>query len=270
MPTPIEDVSIELVREFLAYNPDEGNVFWRKSPSKNVYAGEIAGCVKATRHDKAGNAKSYSYIRIGGHNIPTARIAWALLNGEWPKGRVMFVDGNPLNFKADNLSLSKSLPKPYDFNDPEDRKDYYREHRQVFKTSYADSDLKRKYGIDLLQYSQMFMAQNGKCAICGSDYGGHRNGEQKALAVDHDHKTGKVRGLLCEPCNQGLGKFRDDQNIVLEAFHYLKKHASGEQPEASRHPALQTGLAGSAQTVGQTLAQEERKENGYDYLHRPD
>lgn len=225
MPSPIEDVSIDLVSEFLAYNPDEGTVFWRKSPSKNVYAGEIAGCVKATRHDKAGNAKSYSYIRIGGHNIPTARIAYALLNGEWPRGKIRFLDGNPLNFKAENLVLTNSLGGRFNHNDAEDQKEYQRERRQVFKTSYAESDLQRKYGIDLLQYSQMFMAQNGKCAICHSDYGGHRNGEQKALAVDHDHKTGKVRGLLCEPCNQGLGKFKDDANVVLEAYNYLKEHA---------------------------------------------
>jgi hypothetical protein len=231
MPTPIEDVSIEVISEFLSYNPDEGIVFWRKSPSKNVYAGEIAGCVKATRHDKNGRAKAYSYVRVGGHNIPTARIAWALINGEWPKGKLKFLDGNPLNLKAENLSVTNSLGGKFDHNDEDGSKEYQRERRRVFKTSYAESDLLRRYGIDLLQYSQMFMDQNGKCAICGSDYGGHRNGEQKALAVDHDHKTGKVRGLLCEPCNQGIGKLKDDPKVLRQAAEYLEKHFTEESVE---------------------------------------
>ena len=249
-----KDVSLSALREMLTYDPESGEIRWLKSPARNIYAGELAGCVKALRKNKSGEDVKYRYIRLNGANIPAQRIAYALHNGDFPEGRVTFVDGDTLNLKANNLQVQKSILSNDDKRARE--REYYRQSRIQNGLSYKDSDLKRYYGIDLLQYSQMFMAQNGKCAICGSDYGGHRNGEQKALAVDHDHKTGKVRGLLCEPCNQGLGKFRDDQNIVLEAFHYLKKHASGEQPEASRHPALQTGLADSAQTVGQSLVQK--------------
>lgn len=243
----VEDISVDLVKEFLSYDSDTGAVYWSKSPAKNVYAGEIAGCVKATRKDKAGNPVSYGYIRIGNQNIPSARIAWVLINGEWPNGRIKFNDNNPLNLKADNLSLSQSLatvanPNRIDSRSPE----YYKEHRRIYKTDYADKDLQRKYGISLIEYSQMFMTQGGKCAICHSESGGTRNGNSKALAVDHCHTTGRVRGLLCEACNQGIGKFKEDEQIMLSAIAYIRKHADNVN---LGNPVTSTGQADAAQTT---------------------
>jgi len=235
-----ENVSVELVKEFLSYDSDTGSIYWSKSPARNVYAGEIAGCVKATRKDKEGNPVSYSYIRIGGENIPAARIAWVLIHGEWPNGRVKFNDENQLNLRANNLSLNKSLPKEYDFKERDDRVAYYREHRRIYKTNYSDKDLQRKYGISLLDYSQMFLAQNGKCAICGSTDGGNRDGEQKAFAVDHDHRTGKVRGLLCESCNQGIGKLKDDPKVLRLAAEYLEKDLGTSVTSTDQADAAQT------------------------------
>jgi len=224
MPKFSEDVSIDLVNEFFVLDRDAGVVVWRKSPAKNVYAGEVAGCVKACRKDKDGNEKSYSYVRIGGHHIPTSRVVWALAYGEWPNGRISFIDGNTLNLSVENLSLNKSLPKPFNFDDAEDRKEYYKEHRKVFKIDHADKHLQRKYGITIHDYGKMLVAQNGKCAICGSEEAGNREGQPKAFAVDHDHKTGKIRGLLCESCNQGIGKLKDDPDILRKAADYLETH----------------------------------------------
>lgn len=254
----VDDVSVELVKEYLAYEPETGSVYWIKSPSKNVYAGEIAGCNKATRKDKNGNLVSYGYIRFGGQNIPSARIAWVLLNGEWPNGRIKFNDGNPLNLKADNLSLSQSIATKNGENvldslNPE----YYRLHRKAYKTEYKDSDLQRRFGISLYDYGQMLLKQNGTCAICKGTYAGHRNGEPKALAVDHDHATGKVRGLLCEACNQGLGKFQDSSKLLREAADYLEEHSSDTSEEQNSGTiALQTGPTDSAQTSGLNLVQK--------------
>lgn len=223
-----KDVSLFALREMLTYNSESGEIRWLKSPARNIYAGELAGCVKALRRNKNGKDVKYRYIRLNGANIPAQRIAYALHNGEFPEGRITFVDGDTLNLKVENLQIQRSISSSDDKRERD--REYYRRHREEHGLSYAESDLKRKYGIGLAEYSQMFMAQNGKCAICSSEYGGHRNGEQKALAVDHDHKTGKVRGLLCEPCNQGLGKFKDDRNIILEAFNYLKKHTTDASP----------------------------------------
>jgi Recombination endonuclease VII len=79
------------------------------------------------------------------------------------------------------------------------------------------SKLKFFYGITKKEYETLLANQNSLCAICGEV-------EQKfkrALAVDHDHKTGKVRGLLCSSCNQGLGHFRDSLVLLKSAQNYL-------------------------------------------------
>lgn len=80
-------------------------------------------------------------------------------------------------------------------------------------------DLEYKYGLSLAQYSSMLSAQSGVCKICGAppeDCKPHGR-----LNVDHDHDTGKVRGLLCNRCNVALGGFRDSPALLLSAVKYL-------------------------------------------------
>jgi hypothetical protein len=74
------------------------------------------------------------------------------------------------------------------------------------------------------QYNALLQAQSSKCAICGATQG-HRScgGRVCRLAVDHDHHTGKVRGLLCNNCNRGLGRFKDSVEILEAAVRYLKR-----------------------------------------------
>lgn len=72
------------------------------------------------------------------------------------------------------------------------------------------------------EYNELLAKQGGKCAICGcEEYIVGRGGEVKPLAVDHDHNTGKVRGLLCQNCNVGLGYFWDNPTWLLNAVRYL-------------------------------------------------
>lgn len=75
----------------------------------------------------------------------------------------------------------------------------------------------KKYGITPEDYDEMYSKQEGKCAICKS----HQLSLKKKLCVDHCHKTGKVRGLLCNNCNLGLGSFKDDKIILETAIKYL-------------------------------------------------
>lgn len=77
--------------------------------------------------------------------------------------------------------------------------------------------LRKKYGITRAQYIAMNQAQGGLCAICGSEC-------STRLAVDHDHQTGVVRGLLCRRCNIGIGFFRDRPDLALAAARYLTTH----------------------------------------------
>ena len=79
------------------------------------------------------------------------------------------------------------------------------------------SNLKHRFGMTLEEYDELFDAQNGGCAICGG-----ANTTGRRLAVDHDHETGEVRGLLCFGCNIGLGKFKDDVTLVKRAAAYLE------------------------------------------------
>lgn len=78
--------------------------------------------------------------------------------------------------------------------------------------------LKKKYGLSLEGYEQMLARQRGCCAIC------HRPTEDPlSLFVDHCHASGKVRGLLCQACNSGIGMFEDDVDRLREAIRYLSE-----------------------------------------------
>ena len=94
------------------------------------------------------------------------------------------------------------------------RKETYHANRD----KYRDKHLRQTYQITLDEYNQMFAEQEGCCAICGT----HECSTGKSLAVDHDHKTGKVRGLLCANCNTAIGKLNDDEDTILRAADYLR------------------------------------------------
>lgn len=92
--------------------------------------------------------------------------------------------------------------------------------RQYQNDRYSDvaaKRLERKYGITKYDYDRMFQEQGGKCAICDKPQSACR----RALAVDHCHASGKVRGLLCDECNRALGYFYDDTNRIAKAIEYL-------------------------------------------------
>ena len=89
---------------------------------------------------------------------------------------------------------------------------------------------KRQYGIEPEHLASMVERQNNRCAICGCEETRFKDDEHKtkwSLAVDHDHGTGRVRGLLCGDCNVGLGAFKDDTDRLLSAILYLKSHRDG-------------------------------------------
>lgn len=83
-------------------------------------------------------------------------------------------------------------------------------------------EIKRRYGCTLEQYNVMLTKQEGKCALCDTL---HNPAVKKGrLFVDHCHKTGNVRALLCSGCNSMLGYAKDDTRILLEAVAYIKRH----------------------------------------------
>jgi hypothetical protein len=100
------------------------------------------------------------------------------------------------------------------------KKQYDANNKDRAKKRFRKFDLKRKFNLSEEQYKLMFDNQDGKCAICGK----HQNEFKQALAVDHSHVTGKIRGLLCFKCNRGLGCFNDNVNDIEKAITYLNSH----------------------------------------------
>jgi hypothetical protein len=92
---------------------------------------------------------------------------------------------------------------------------------------YRRHDLKSKYGMTIAEYDALLASQGGACAICRQPERRPRNnrtGEPpRRLAVDHDHASGSVRGLLCADCNRAIGLMNDNPETLRAASDYLKK-----------------------------------------------
>jgi hypothetical protein len=99
-----------------------------------------------------------------------------------------------------------------------------RKWRSENLSACRESWLRYRFGISIEDYSRMFEQQGGRCAICQR----HQTELKKTLHVDHDHKTGEVRGLLCVRCNSsGLGAFSDSREVVERALDYLARAEGG-------------------------------------------
>lgn len=105
-------------------------------------------------------------------------------------------------------------------------KEYVRQWRKRVREAnpeyYADSDLRRNYGVSLAWYRETLAKQNHSCAICSVPETMQIKGKVVGLAVDHDHTSGEARGLLCSKCNRGLGLFADDEDRLEKAKRYLR------------------------------------------------
>lgn len=78
------------------------------------------------------------------------------------------------------------------------------------------------YGLVAGDYERMLAEQDGCCAICRRTPE-EAHGPNRVLCVDHDHATGRVRGLLCVPCNSGIGQLGDDPDRIRAALNYLTR-----------------------------------------------
>lgn len=101
------------------------------------------------------------------------------------------------------------------------------QYRNKTRQRYAENpdirrcqNLRSRYGISLDQMMQLLAKQEGRCAICGSV---EPKGRWNRWHVDHNHATGEVRGILCHPCNVGLGAFSDSADTMAKAVVYLKR-----------------------------------------------
>lgn len=112
----------------------------------------------------------------------------------------------------DNYYNNKNTTNKLDPQCKECRKTYYSTEKM---NKYF---IKSKYGMTVEEYDILSEKQGGVCAICGKP---EPDQKRSRLCIDHDHETGKVRGLLCSQCNFALGNFNDDISSLLKAAEYL-------------------------------------------------
>jgi hypothetical protein len=93
------------------------------------------------------------------------------------------------------------------------------------RTTMRRARLRRLYSLTPEEYESILDRQRGTCALCPATVG--RPGTDRRLAVDHDHKTGHVRGLLCDRCNRALASLGDDTDGLGAAFRYVRDRAKG-------------------------------------------
>lgn len=121
-----------------------------------------------------------------------------------------------------NASAMRSYFKNHEVNKAV-RRDRIRKARQAgLKNNPAQQRAWRlkKYGLTVAQFDSMLASQNSRCRICENENPGGVNGWQ----VDHNHRTGETRGILCHHCNVGLGHFRDNPDLLRTAAAYLEKN----------------------------------------------
>jgi len=130
-----------------------------------------------------------------------------------------------------NPEDAKAQDKAYYENNKEKIKARKKAYREKNREKIRSKDLKRNFGISLHEYNLMSTEQKDKCACCGI----HQNELTKKFAVDHDHDTGLIRGLLCNNCNLAIGKLGDNLEGVMKALNYLEKHELTKERKTNEH-----------------------------------
>ena len=147
---------------------------------------------------------------------------------------------NDFNKNVDNKDklrgICKKCQSDYSKQYRKDHKEELKEKRNIYRQAHRKealeyqrthrkelfgNHLRRTYKLNLAEVEEMFEKQKGKCLICKDDM--HMEGRNGTRAhVDHNHNDGKIRGLICDRCNRGLGLFRENTQSLQNAIEYLK------------------------------------------------
>lgn len=100
------------------------------------------------------------------------------------------------------------------------KRDWESRNKDLVRQQKRRSHYKAAFGISLEEYAAMLEVQGGRCKLCQSD--NPKSKRKTGLQVDHDHKTGKIRGLLCVPCNLALGHLQDSPELMRKAAAYVE------------------------------------------------
>ena len=130
---------------------------------------------------------------------------------KWVKENQEKIRGYNRKYRKENRDKRKVWNKKY-------RETHKRNNNEKCRQTGWKYNIKRKYGLTPEEYNLLMDVQNGRCAVCGNEQ------ECQRLAVDHNHITGKVRGLLCINCNRALGFLKEDTERMENLIAYVKKH----------------------------------------------
>lgn len=118
-----------------------------------------------------------------------------------------------------------------------DQRERWREQKRKWRLENPGEPMRRsflfnlkRYGLDEVSYNNVLLLQNKVCAICKKPEVYTHKGQLKKLTIDHNHKTGKFRGLLCHHCNLLLGHARDNITTLLAAVEYLRSSDADNDP----------------------------------------
>lgn len=221
-----QTISLERARELWSYDPDTGEIRWRIRPhpkAPKAMVGSVAGFI----HNRLGK---YRLIRVEGQVYYAQQIAWLLHHGEWPKSRIRSLNGDTLDHRIQNLE--DCYLGDFDHSTQAGRIEYMKKYnRGKWATPHHRNKwLTKKYGMTLEQYTGLLTQQDFVCSICEQPETELRNGRIKSLAVDHNHTTGALRGLLCAACNKMIGWAKEDPNTLERAVQYLQRHETESLP----------------------------------------
>ena len=161
----------------------------------------------------------------------TQKRVWKLRNPEkvraWQRAYQLRnpekVLANQRAYQLRNPEKVRAWQRAYQLRNPEkflaNQRAWLSRNLEKVRAQARARSLKRNFGITQARYIELLRGQGGGCAICGSTNSGRNN---RNFCVDHDHKTGSIRGLLCFSCNHGLGQFKDSTVTLQAAICYLQ------------------------------------------------
>lgn len=118
-----------------------------------------------------------------------------------------------------NKELSKARANAYYANNKEKASAKQKERWKKNRHHMRAVKVKSVYGLSAQEYDDLIKFHHGRCAICK---------KERNLNIDHNHETGRVRGLLCAKCNKAIGLFEENEQSLLDAARYLKEYKDDE------------------------------------------
>jgi len=205
----------------MAYaNPEDAKVYYEKNKEK------IKADRKAYYEKNKEKIKAYSkaYKEKNKEKVNANRRAYYEKNKEK-------LNANNKTYREKNKEKTRAYSRAYYEKNKEKLNAKNRAYHKKNRHKKRAKDLKRNFGISLHEYNLMLTEQKGKCACCGI----HQNELTINFAVDHDHDTGLIRGLLCGICNTAIGKLGDNIEGLMRALNYLEKHELTKERKTNEH-----------------------------------